>query len=79
MHDIHLANQIVKLAKENAKKHNIKDIKKIKVALGYVSEHGEVVHPENLEFNIKLLLSDVAVEIDRIDDDRWELIEIDGD
>jgi len=79
MHDIHLANQIVKLAKEHAGEHKIKGIKKIKIALGYINEHGNAVQPENLEFNIKLLLGDVKVEITRIEGDRWELVEIDGD
>ncbi|MFH1192414.1 MAG: hypothetical protein V1655_02970 [bacterium] len=80
MHDLHLANQIVNLAKEYAKKQGICNIKKIKIALGGVREHDEDVSPENLEFNIKLLLGDsVNVEIKKMEGDGWELKEIEGD
>lgn len=80
MHDLHLANQIVNLAKNYAEKQGVLNIKKIKIALGGVREHNEVISPENLEFNIKLLLGDdVKVEIEKMEGDGWKLEEIDGE
>lgn len=80
MHDLHLANQIVNLAKEYAGKQGVLNIKKIKISLGGIREHGEVISPTNLEFNIKLLLGDdVRVEIEKIEGDAWKLEEIEGD
>ncbi|MFH0856701.1 MAG: hypothetical protein V1860_02275 [bacterium] len=80
MHDLHLANHIVNLAKDYACERGIFEIKKIKIALGGVSEHNEVVSSENLEFNIKLLLGDnVKVEIEKMEGEGWKLEEIEGD
>lgn len=80
MHDLHLANQIVNLAKEYARKNSFLGIKKIIIALGNISEHNEIISPENLEFNIKLLMgNDVEVEIEKMEGDGWKLEEIEGD
>lgn len=78
MHDFHLANQIVKLAQDYAAKHNLKKIKKISIELGSIVEHGEVIKPENLKYNINLLLPEVDVEIKSIKGDKWKLISIEG-
>lgn len=79
MHDLHLANQIVNLAKSYAEKQGVFKIKKIKIALGGVYEHNEIVSPENLDFNIKLLLGDdVNVEIEKMEGEKWKLEEVAG-
>lgn len=73
MHDLHLANQIVKLTKEHAKG---KKIIKIGIELGDIFEHGENIAPENLKYNINLLLPDTDVEINKIKGNIWKLTEI---
>jgi len=49
MHDLHLANQIVEIAKEYAKGRKIKSIA---VELGDIFEHGENITPENLAYKL---------------------------
>lgn len=78
MHDFHLANQIVKIAKEHAAKNNLTRINKIVLELGSVLEHGENIKPENLEYNINLLMS-CKVKIKEIKGDEWKLISIEGE
>jgi len=73
MHDLHLANQIVKLAKEHAKG---KPVKIISLELGDILEHGENITPENLKYNINLLLPGVNVNIKKIEGDSWRLMDI---
>lgn len=78
MHDFHLANQIVEIAKEHARQNSLSRIKKIVIELGDIIEHGENISAENLEFNIKLLMPVEKVEIKRIKGDKWKLVSIDG-
>lgn len=79
MHDLHLANKIANLAKHNAENRGLV-LKRIKVALGDMKEHGENINHENLLFNLKLLLGDdVEINIERIKADNWELVEIEGE
>lgn len=73
MHDLHLANQIVKLAQEHAKGEKIKSIF---IELGDILEHGENIAPENLKYNINLLLPDIEVKIKKINGDFWNLKEV---
>ncbi len=77
MHDFHLANQIVKIAKDFAKEHNISKITEIKIELGNIIEHGENISPENLKYNINLLLP-CKVKIKKINGNEWRLVSIDG-
>ena len=49
MHDFHLADQIVKIAKEYAAKNNLSQIREIVIELGEIIEHGEGIAPVNLE------------------------------
>lgn len=79
MHDFHLADQIVKIAKEHAQKNNLAKITKIVLKLGDLIEHGEGITPENLEFNIKLLTPIERIEIKKIKGDSWRLVSIDGE
>lgn len=73
MHDLHLANQIVKLAQKYAKG---KKIKGIAIELGDIFEHGENITPENLKHNINLLLPKVKTKITEIKGDKWMLKEV---
>lgn len=73
MHDLHLANQIVKLAKKYA---GGKPIKSIAIELGDILEHGENITAENLRYNINLLLSNIDVIIKKINGPNWKITEI---
>ena len=55
MHDLHLANKILNLVLEKARKNNLKKISGIKIELGEIIEHGQQITPENLRFNFKML------------------------
>ncbi|MFH1129504.1 MAG: hypothetical protein V1686_02095 [Patescibacteria group bacterium] len=71
MHDMHLAQQIIKIVLEYAEKNNFKNIKKIELELGSILDlpatpehahacdggrgHDEIISPENLIFNFNLL------------------------
>ena len=81
MHDMHLAQQILKIVLEYAKKNNLKNIKKIELELGSILEHDEVISPENLIFNFNLLSKGTIAEntelnIKSIAGDSWKLISI---
>jgi len=82
MHDFHLADTIIKTVLEYAQKNGFKSIKKIELELGSILEHGEVISPENLIFNLKLLLKNTIAEnadlqIKQIKGDSWKLVSID--
>jgi len=79
MHDFHLADQIVKIAKEHAQKNNLGKITKIMLELGDIIEHGEGIAPENLIYNIKLLLPVEKVIIKKVEGNQWKLVSIDGE
>jgi len=78
VHDFHLADQIVKIAKEHARKNNLAKITKVVLELGDIIEHGEGITPGNLKHNINLLLP-CKVEIKKIKGDSWRLVSIDGE
>jgi Zn finger protein HypA/HybF involved in hydrogenase expression len=73
MHDLHLANQIVKIAQKKA---NGEKIKSISLELGDILEHGENITPKNLKYNINLLLPAAEVMIKKITGNSWKLKEI---
>ncbi len=88
MHDLHEADKILKLilAKANppAGGKKLNKITKAKLKLGEIIEHGEMILPENLEFNIKMLAKGtpadgLAVEIKKTGGNFWELEEIEGE
>ena len=79
MHDFHLANEIVKVAGEEAQKNGLLKIEKIVVELGDIVEHGESISPDNLKYNINLLMPDIKVEIRQIEGNVWKLKEIEGE
>ena len=78
MHDFHLANEIIKIAKDHAQKNGLLKFNKIVIELGDIVEHGENINPENLKYNMNLLLP-CAVEIKKIKGNKWKLVSIDGD
>lgn len=79
MHDFHLANQIIKIAQEYAAKNNLAKIDKIVLELGNIIEHNEQILPENLEYNIKLLMPEIKkIKIRQIKGDEWKLVNIEG-
>lgn len=83
MHDLHAANLILKQALAYAQKNNLKKITKIKLELGEIEEHGEMLSPDNLKFNLMLLTKntmaqDAEVEIKKISGDNFVLKEIEG-
>ena len=74
MHDLHLANQIVKMAKKYAKGRSIKSVS---IELGNIIEHNETIQPENLRHNINLLLPEVRINITPVNvQGVWKLKEI---
>lgn len=79
MHDFHLADQIVKIAQEHAVKNGLVKITKIVIELGDIIEHGESILPDNLEYNIKLLLPVEKVVITTVAGDTWKLVSIKGE
>lgn len=78
MHDFHLANQIIKIAQEHAQKNGLAKINKIVLELGEIVEHGQSISPENLKYNINLLLP-CKVKIKKIKGDEWRLVSIEGE
>jgi len=83
MHDMHLAQQILKIVLEYAEKNNLKSIKKIELELGSILEHDEVISPENLIFNFNLLskntiAQNAKLDIKKIRGENWKLVAIDG-
>lgn len=79
MHDFHLANKIVKLAREYAEKNKLKKINGIFIELGDIIEHDELINPDNLRYNIKLLMPSIkTIKIKQIKGDKWKLVSIEG-
>ena len=78
MHDFHLADQIVKLAKDYARQNHLSQITEIVIELGEIIEHGEGIRPDNLKYNIKLLMPVKKIKIKKIKGDSWRLVSIDG-
>ena len=84
MHDLHVADKIHKLAIEQARSAELKNVKKITIELGSVIEHGADISAENLEFNLKMLnegtIADQAeIIINKVPGNDWRLISISGD
>ncbi len=84
MHDLHLANQILKIILEYAQKNKFKKVSGATIELGSIVEHGDEISPENLEFNLKMLAKDTLadglnVEINKIRGGNWALKEIVGE
>lgn len=84
MHDLHLADQILKTVLGVAQKNNLKKINSISVELGDFIEHGEKITPENLKYNFSLLskntiANDAKLIIFPATGQEWKLKEVEGD
>ena len=84
MHDLHAADQILKLALDKAVENKLLKVKKIVIELGSIIEHGEDLNPENLVFNLELLAQStpargLEVVIKKVKGNNWKLVEIEGD
>ncbi|MFW0862235.1 MAG: hypothetical protein ACKKL6_01485 [Candidatus Komeilibacteria bacterium] len=83
MHDLHEADRILKLVLEKAVENRLKLVKEIDIRLGQIEEHGEIINPDNLRFNMLNLAKGTIAEnalinISVIEGDSWELVSIDG-
>lgn len=83
MHDIHAADQILKTALEYAKNNKLKKISSLKIELGKIVEHNELIAPENLKYNIGLIAKNTPAENCGIfvvskDNNELKLVEIEG-
>jgi len=83
MHDLYLAQEILKTVLEYAEKNGFKKVSKVEIELGSILEHGEEILPENLIFNFKnlskkTLAESAELEIKQIMGDEWKLISING-
>lgn len=83
MHDFHAANKILHSALEYAQKNHLKKITKMVIELGEIEEHGAIIAPLNLKFNLNLLTGKTIAEgakiqIKKIKGDYFKLKEIQG-
>ncbi len=84
MHDLHGADQILKLALDQANENKLLKVTKIVIELGSMIEHGEDINADNLAFNLKLLAKNTPargakVVIKKVKGNGWKLVEIEGD
>lgn len=84
MHDLHAADQILKLALDKANENKLLKVKRIVIELGSMVEHGQDINADNLAFNIKLLAQSTLargakVVIKKVKGSSWKLVEIEGD
>jgi len=84
MHDLHAADQILKLALEKANDNKLLLVRKIVIELGSVVEHSEEINADNLIFNIKLLAKNTPakgaeVVVKKVKGGSWKLVEIEGE
>ena len=84
MHDIHAANQILKTALEYAQKNKLKKISSMKIELGKIIEHDELITPDNLKYNIKLIskntiAGDCKIIVSQRNNNELKLVEIEGE
>ncbi|OIO46812.1 MAG: hypothetical protein AUJ28_01825 [Parcubacteria group bacterium CG1_02_37_51] len=83
MHDLHEADKILKVVLAKAEENNLKQVDQIEIKLGQIEEHGEIINPDNLAFNIRNLAkgtiaADAEINIVEIGGDIWELVSIEG-
>jgi len=83
MHDLHAADQILKLVLDTANENKLLNVEKIIIELGSIVEHGDEINPDNLKFNLQLLskktpAKNAKIEITRVKGNSWRLVEIEG-
>jgi len=84
MHDIHEANRIAQIILERLKENNLTKLKSINIELGSVIEHGEDINPENLDFNLRMILKEnidksTKINIKKVKGESWKLVSIDAE
>jgi Zn finger protein HypA/HybF involved in hydrogenase expression len=84
MHDLHEANRISQIIIEEMNKNNLKKLSYIEIELGVIIEHGSDINPENLEFNLRMILKDLVnsqtkIEIKKVKGESWKLVSIEGE
>ena len=83
MHDLHEANRIAAIILEHLKKHGLKKLEKIEIELGSIIEHEQEINPENLDFNLRMILKDAVdkstkIKIKKVKGNLWKLVSIEG-
>ena len=83
MHDLHVADKVYKLIKENAAQNGLQQVKIVEINLGSIVEHGADISAENLDFNLRtigseLLSPDAQIKINKVEGNDWELVSISG-
>lgn len=84
MHDIHEANRIANIIREHLQKNNLKKVLDVNIELGSIIEHGQDINPENLDFNLRMILKNVVdkktrINIKKVKADSWKLVSIEGE
>jgi Zn finger protein HypA/HybF involved in hydrogenase expression len=84
MHDLHEADKILKAILQAAQEHNFNKVTAAGLELGEIMEHGELIQPENLQFNVKLLAQNtlarnLKLEITSVPGNNWKLAWLDGE
>jgi len=84
MHDLHVADKIKNIVLAEAQKNKLQNVREIKIELGVIEEHGSDILPENLVFNLSILLKNTIAEgalvfIDKVEGDSWKIKSISGD
>jgi len=62
MHDLHLADKILRQVVEYGAKNNLKKITTVKIKIGDILEHEKLIDQENLKFNLSMLAQGTAAE-----------------
>lgn len=83
MHDLHEANRIAQIIIEHLDKHGLKRLDKVEIKLGSIIEHQEEINPENLDFNLRMILKDfispkTKINIKKVKGNLWKLVSIEG-
>ena len=83
MHDLHAADQILKLVLDQANANKLLKVEKIVIELGSVVEHGQDINADNLKFNLKLLAKNTPAKeakiiIKKVKGSFWRLKELEG-
>ncbi|MBU4421782.1 hydrogenase maturation nickel metallochaperone HypA [Patescibacteria group bacterium] len=84
MHDLHLADKIIKQILEFGRQNNLEKIKSAYIKIGDIFEHGETISPENLKFNLTMLSTATLAEgaeykVEKMDNvGEYEIVEIEG-
>jgi len=84
MHDLYEAWKLLKIVLDYARKNKLKKVSRIVLKLGEIMEHGEMINPNNLKFNIKMLARGTKAEgaeikIKKAKIKTWQLVEIEGE